>query len=144
MGFQPEASKLFKKVKIKQNLAALRVFCDDFLVKKTCCLCLFSERVMHSCTFNHLCFALAAMQKFNKSQQSDEASPEKATSQSPESTKLAKETSADSAKENVKENGDAAVDSRPTPAGESHEEERDTTTPDVQVNSMCCSLATVF
>jgi len=66
------------------------------------------------------------MQKFNQSKQSDKASPEKAT-QSPES--------ADSAKENVKENGDAAVDSRPTPAGESHEEERDTTTPEAQVNS---------
>ena len=68
------------------------------------------------------------MQKFNKSKQSDEASPDKA-SQSPEST--------DSAKENVKENGDAAVDSRPTPAGEPHEEERETTTPEAeaQVNS---------
>lgn len=82
------------------------------------------------------------MQKFNKSKQSDEASPEKAT-QSPESTESAKETSAESAKENVKENGDAAVDSRPTPAGESHEEERDTTTPDAQVNSTCWSLATL-
>ena len=111
-----------------------------FLVKKTRCLCLFSERVMHSCTFNHLYCALAAMQKFNKSQQSDEAGPEKATTQSPESTKLARDTIAESAKENVKENGDAAVDSRPTPAGESHEEERDTTTPDVQINSMCCSF----
>lgn len=95
---------------------------------------------MHSCTLNLLYFALAAMQKFNKSQQPDEASPDKAT-QSPESTEWAKETSAESAKENVKENGDAAVDSRPAPAGESHEEEQDTTTPDAQVNSMCCSLA---
>ena len=73
------------------------------------------------------------MQKFNKSKQSDEASPEKAT-QSPEST--------ESAKENVEENGDA-VDLRPTPAGESHEEERDTTTPDGQVNSTCWSIATL-
>ncbi|XP_020608104.1 consortin-like isoform X2 [Orbicella faveolata] len=84
----------------------------------------------------------AAMQKFNKSKQSDEASPEKAT-QSPESTESAKETSAESAKGNVKENGDTAVDSRPTPAGESHEEEHDTTAPDAQVNSTCWSLATL-
>lgn len=82
------------------------------------------------------------MQKFNKSQQSNKASPEKDT-QSPESTESAKETSAESAKENVKENGDAAVDLRPTPAGESHEEEHDTTTPDALINSMCCSLATL-
>lgn len=81
----------------------------------------------------------AAMQKFNKSQQPDEASPDKAT-QSPESTEWAKETSAESAKENVKENGDAAVDSRPAPAGESHEEEQDTTTPDAQVNNQSMSI----
>ena len=70
------------------------------------------------------------MQKFNKSKQSDEAVPEKAT-QSPES--------AESAKETIRENADASLDSRPTPAGESHEEERDTTTPDAQVNSTCWS-----
>ena len=80
----------------------------------------------------------AAMQKFNKSKQSDKASPKKAT-QSPESTESAKEKSAESAKENVKENGDAAVDSRPTPAGGTVEEERDTSTPDPQVNSTCWS-----
>ena len=97
---------------------------------------------MNSCTLNVLYFALAAMQKFNESQQSDEASPEKAT-QSLESTESAKETSAKATKENVKENGDAAMDSRPTPAGESHEEERDMTTPNAQVVSTCCSLATV-
>ena len=87
-----------------------------------------------------------AMEKFNKSKQSDKESPEK-TTQSPESAesakeksaKSAKETSAESAKERVKENGDAAVDSRPIPAGESQEEERDTTTPDALVNSMCWS-----
>lgn len=76
-------------------------------------------------------FLSAAMQKFNKSKQPDEVVPEKAT-QSPES--------AESAKENIKENGDAAVDSRPAPAGESHEEERDTTTLDAQMNSRCWSL----
>jgi len=79
-----------------------------------------------------------AMEKFNKSKQSDKESPEKGR-QSPENTESAKEKSAESAKESVKENGDAAVDSRPTPAGESHEEERDTTTPDALVNSMCWS-----
>ena len=82
------------------------------------------------------------MQKFNKSKQSDEASPKKAT-QSPESTESAKEKCTESPKENVKENSDAEVGARPTPAGETVEEERDATMPDPRVNSTCWSLATV-
>ena len=73
------------------------------------------------------CLLLAAMQKFTESKQSGETVAEKAT-KTPENV--------ESVKENVKENGDASKDSRPNPAGESHEDECDTATPNAQVNSM--------
>lgn len=67
------------------------------------------------------------MQKFNESKQSGETVPEEAA-KTPENV--------ESVKENNKENGDASIDSRQSPAGEAKEDERDTATPNAQVNSM--------
>ncbi|KAL9953256.1 hypothetical protein ACROYT_G040642 [Oculina patagonica] len=68
----------------------------------------------------------AAMQKFNESKQSGETVPEE-VAKTPENVESVK-------KEN-KKNGDESMDSRQSPAGEGQEDERDTDTPDAQVNA---------
>ncbi len=71
------------------------------------------------------------MQKFNESKQSGETVPEE-VAKTPENVESVK-------KEN-KKNGDESMDSRQSPAGEGQEDERDTDTPDAQVNGMSWSL----